>query len=184
MATSSDSADKAAMAETLRYTNAGSRHRSVTAAGEKHASQPRKDRSMTLLSARILPATTLLACGIICAPVLAQDAPRSSTTVVTTDSGSATVTRSSVSVEDGRQGSVVLQGQDGRTATRNFARHTVRGEGFSSTSSVAGPNDRSKSTERSARRIGRGEVERSRQVTGPQGNERPARRWVRISRPD
>lgn len=138
---------------------------------------------MTLSLTRRLP-TALAACVLMSTTAMAQDEPRSSNTVVDTRRGPVTINRSIVPSDDGRTGSVVVQGEQGKTATRNFTRNYVRGEGVSSTSTATGPNSRSRTTERSARRVGRGEVERGRQVTGPRGNERPTRRWVRSRRPN
>lgn len=131
----------------------------------------------------VLSAAALLAAGWLAAPATAQDQPRSSSTLVTTDRGTATVTRSSVPGEDGRSGTVAVEGANGRTATRDFARSYVRAEGVTAQSTLTGPNDRSRTAVREAARTGPRTIGRSRQITGPRGETRPQRRWVRVRSP-
>lgn len=130
----------------------------------------------------------LIAAGLACAtvvagPAAAQDEPRNSSTVVTTARGTATVDRSSVATEDGRTGTAVITGAQGRTTTRDFARRYERGEGLTAQSTLTGPDGRSRTAVRGASRVAPGEIGRSRQVTGARGTARPERRWVRIRRP-
>lgn len=131
----------------------------------------------------MLSAAALLATGWLAAPLAAQDQPRNSSTVVTTDRGTATVNRSSVAGDDGRSGTVAIEGANGRTATRDFARSYVRGEGVTAQSTLTGPDGRSRTAVREAARVGPGTIGRSRQITGPRGETRPQRRWVRVRSP-
>lgn len=138
---------------------------------------------MILPGRMMLPAAALLAAGLMAAPAAAQDQPRASSTQVTTDRGTATVSRSSVGGEDGRTGSATIEAANGRTATRDFARRYVRGEGLTAQSTLTGPDGRSRTAVRGAERVGPRSIGRSRQVTGPRGEARPQRRWVRIRSP-
>jgi hypothetical protein len=131
----------------------------------------------------MLSAAALLATGWLAAPVAAQEQPRSASTEVTTDRGTATVTRSSSAGDDGRSGTVAIQGANGRTATRDFARRYVRGEGVTAQSTLTGADGRSRTAVREAARVGPRTIGRSRQITGPRGETRPQRRWVRVRSP-
>lgn len=131
----------------------------------------------------MLVVAALLAAGPIATPAAAQDQPRGSSTVVTTDRGTASVTRASIAGEDGRSGTAVITGANGRMMTRDFARHYVRGEGLTAQTILTGPDGRSRAAVREASRVGPSAIGRSRQITGAHGQMRQDRRWVRMRSP-
>lgn len=131
----------------------------------------------------MLSAAALMVAGWQAVPAAAQDESRNSSSVITTDRGTATVTRSSIAGEDGRSGTVAIEGANGRTATREFARRHVPGEGVTAQSTLTGPDDRSRTVVREAVRVGPRALGRSRQITGPRGEMRQERRWVRVRSP-
>lgn len=138
---------------------------------------------MTFTTHYLVPFAAILAISLPGASAFAQDNPRSSTTVVNTERGPTTVTRSTQSGDNGREGSVVVSGPTGQSTTRDFSRSYQQGLGVTSSSTVTGFNGRARTTERGVRRVAPGQVERNRQVTGLRGNERNERRWVRSRSP-